>query len=101
MREGYQSLDALEVLARLLVVHGVRLRLRADLLARATVVDTHGRDADGPRGVPDRDADVHISGFPVVSILHVFHDEEQRSFDVHGQLPSLHALEQRAHVLLT
>ena len=81
-------------------MHRVRLGLRADLLSRRALVNADGRDADGPRRVPDRDADVHVRGFPVVPLLHALDDEEERALDVHRELAPLYALEQRPHVLL-
>eukprot|EP00982_Pelagococcus_subviridis_P005891 29888-Pelagococcus_subviridis.AAC.5 len=99
LRERDQTLHRLQVLSRLLVVHGVRLRLRADLLARGALVDADGRDTDRPRRVADRDADVHVRSLAVVPRLHRLDHEKKRALDVAGELPAFDAFEQRLHVV--
>lgn len=57
-------------------------------------------DADGPRLVPNGEADVHVSSVLVVAGLHLPHDVEEAANHIVGHLSLPELAQHGLHVLL-
>ena len=69
LRKRKTPLDALQKLARHLVAHDMAPLTRVQLLARASLVDTHHGHADGPRRLADAEPEVAVVGVDVAPFL--------------------------------
>lgn len=82
MRRTDQSLEALDVLARRLVVKNVSDVVAENLFSSRTLVDTNHGDSDRPRCISDRQSQVGVVCLEILANLEVVRDFCDREKDV-------------------